>query len=166
MREGIKLARQIGNTEPLKQYIKEEQYPGTSVQTDADWENFLKQSSGTEFHPVGSCSMLPLEQGGVVDGSLKVYGLANVRIVDASVIPIELSSHIGSPTYTVAELAAQIIKKDHGDASANSTSATGSPAQNNASGTSGAGSNGARALALSLTSFAGVAAAMLVTLFL
>ncbi|KAI5827144.1 GMC oxidoreductase [Schizophyllum commune] len=166
MREGIKLARQIGNTEPLKQYIKEEQYPGESVQTDADWENFLKQSSGTEFHPVGSCSMLPLEQGGVVDGSLKVYGLANVRIVDASVIPIELSSHIGSPTYTVAELAAQIIKKDHGDASANSTSATGSPAQNNASGTSGSGSNGARALALPLTSFAGVAAAMLVTLFL
>ncbi|KAL1739382.1 GMC oxidoreductase [Schizophyllum fasciatum] len=172
IREGVKLARQIGNTEPLKQYIKEEQYPGDAVQTDADWENFLRTSASTEFHPVGSCSMLPLEQGGVVDGSLKVYGLANVRVVDASVIPIELSSHIGSPTYAVAELAAQIIAKDHGAQtdSADAATTSGSPSQNNASGNSSpatGNSNGARALTLPLASFVGASAtAMLVTLFL
>ncbi|KAL1737789.1 GMC oxidoreductase-domain-containing protein, partial [Schizophyllum fasciatum] len=172
IREGVKLARQIGNTEPLKQYIKEEQYPGDAVQTDADWENFLRTSASTEFHPVGSCSMLPLEQGGVVDGSLKVYGLANVRVVDASVIPIELSSHIGSPTYAVAELAAQIIAKDHGAQtdSADAAASSGSPSQNNASGNSSpatGNSNGARALALPLASFVGASAtAMLLTLFL
>jgi choline dehydrogenase len=56
--------------------------------------------------------MLPLELGGVVDSKLKVYGTNNVRVVDASVIPVELTGHTVGPLYAVAEKAADIIKND------------------------------------------------------
>lgn len=54
--------------------------------------------------------MLPQDQGGVVDANLRVYGLANVRVADASVVPIALSTHLMSSTYGVAEQAGNIIR--------------------------------------------------------
>lgn len=54
--------------------------------------------------------MLPREEGGVVDANLRVYGLANVRIADASVPPMSLSTHLMASTYGVAEQAANIIR--------------------------------------------------------
>lgn len=54
--------------------------------------------------------MLPREQGGVVDANLRVYGLANVRVADASVPPISLSTHLMASTYGVAEQASNIIR--------------------------------------------------------
>lgn len=94
LREGLKLARKIGQTPPLSSAILSEVSPGASVQSDDDWDAFAAQNFGTEFHPSCSCAMLPLEQGGVVDANLKVYGLANVRVADASVYPIQFAAHV------------------------------------------------------------------------
>lgn len=52
------------------------------------------------------------ELGGVVDSRLKVYGLRNVRCVDASVLPIQLSAHLSSSLYGIAEKAAEMIAED------------------------------------------------------
>lgn len=71
---------------------------------------WLRDSASTEFHPSSSCAMLPREQGGVVDANLRVYGLANVRVADASVPPIALSTHLMASTYGVAEQASHIIR--------------------------------------------------------
>lgn len=54
--------------------------------------------------------MLPRELGGVVDANLRVYGLGNVRVADASVVPISLSTHLMASTYGVAEQASSIIR--------------------------------------------------------
>jgi choline dehydrogenase len=75
LREGLKLARKLGNTAPLSSAVLSEISPGSSVQSDDDWDAFAAKSFGTEFHPSCSCAMLPLDQGGVVDANLKVYGL-------------------------------------------------------------------------------------------
>lgn len=75
LRQGIKLARTIGSTAPFKDALGAEVTPGPDVQTDADIENWLRNTAGTEFHPCGACAMLPKAQGGVVDANLKVYGL-------------------------------------------------------------------------------------------
>ena len=50
--------------------------------------------------------------GGVVDARLRVYGTANVRVVDAAVLPMQLSAHLSSTLYGVAEKAADLIKED------------------------------------------------------
>jgi hypothetical protein len=54
--------------------------------------------------------MLPREKGGVVDAKVRVYGLSNVRVADASVPPIALSTHLMASTYGVAELASALIR--------------------------------------------------------
>lgn len=57
----------------------------------------------TEFHPSGTCAMLPLEQGGVVDSHLRVWGTQNLRIVDASIFPMVPAAHLQAVVYGVAE---------------------------------------------------------------
>ncbi|KAJ5450942.1 Glucose-methanol-choline oxidoreductase [Penicillium cf. griseofulvum] len=115
--EGIKLARKIGETNPMSKSLTNETSPGSSVQSDEEWVEWLRKSAGTEFHPSSSCAMLPEKQGGVVDANLRVYGLTNVRVADASIIPISLSTHLMSSTYGVAEQASDIIREYHNVAS-------------------------------------------------
>ena len=64
------------------------------------------------FHPSGSCAMRPRARGGVVDPRLCVHGVARLRIVDASVFPLEPLGNIQSVVYAVAERAADLIKED------------------------------------------------------
>lgn len=95
----------------MSKVLTNETTPGSSVQTDDEWIEWLRKSAGTEFHPSSSCAMLPEKQGGVVDANLLVYGLSNVRVADASVIPIALSTHLMSSTYGIAEQASDIIRE-------------------------------------------------------
>ncbi|PKI84081.1 hypothetical protein MVES_001910 [Malassezia vespertilionis] len=112
LREGFKLARAVGNQAPLKDYLDQEEKPGSSVTSDDQWEQWLRGIIGTEFHPSGTSSMLPEELGGVVDPNLLVYGTQNLRVIDASVPPIPLSCHLMSVTYGVAEIGSEIVKKN------------------------------------------------------
>ena len=57
----------------------------------------------TEFHPSGTLAMLPLEQGGVVDSHLRVYGTQNLRVVDAGIFPLIPAAHLQAVVYGVAE---------------------------------------------------------------
>lgn len=57
----------------------------------------------TEFHPSGTCAMLPLDKGGVVDPHLRVWGTENLRIVDASIFPLVPAAHLQAVVYGVAE---------------------------------------------------------------
>lgn len=103
---GLEYLRKIGGTKEYSSYISEEVVPGKGT----DLEKFLvKEGTVTEYHPVGTCSNLPREKGGVVDPTLRVYGTSNVRVVDASVIPIEISAHIMRTVYGVAEYGSDLI---------------------------------------------------------
>lgn len=78
--------------------------------TDDEWEIYLKSKFRSAWHPVGSTAMLPKPMGGVVDANLLVYGTANVRVADASVLPFQVNGHTSATVYAVAEKAADIIK--------------------------------------------------------
>ncbi|EJD38889.1 alcohol oxidase [Auricularia subglabra TFB-10046 SS5] len=113
LRQGLRIANQLGNTEPLKSIMTGQVLPppgAVADDTDAEWDAFLQGQIGTEFHPSSSCAMLPLSLGGVVDAHLRVYGLANVRVADASVPPIVFSAHLMASTYGLAEHASDLIR--------------------------------------------------------
>lgn len=81
--------------------------PGASVTDDATILEYIKSTVLPVWHASGTCRMLPLSEGGVVDSRLRVYGVQNLRVVDASIF------HIQGPTYMVAEKAADMIKQDY-----------------------------------------------------
>ncbi|KAK4560783.1 hypothetical protein LTR86_005362 [Recurvomyces mirabilis] len=110
-----KYMRQIFTTAPFSQAFVSEYEPGLDVipnntsSSDAKWEAYVRNNTNTFYHPVGTCAMLPRKDGGVVDPTLKVYGTSNLRVVDASVIPILVSAHPQTGIYGIAERAAEII---------------------------------------------------------
>lgn len=75
-------------------------------------KEYIRRTVRGGNHWVGSCSMMPREMGGVVDSRLRVYGCKNLRVCDASVVPIVSRSNTMAVVYGVAELGAQIIKED------------------------------------------------------
>ncbi|KAI9676550.1 MAG: hypothetical protein M1817_000709 [Caeruleum heppii] len=86
--------------------------PGYSEVTKDNVRDFIKNTVNSEYHPIGTCSMEPKNKGGVVDARLKVYGTANLRVVDASVFPLHVRGNPVSLVYAVAEKAADLIKAD------------------------------------------------------
>ncbi|TFY61040.1 hypothetical protein EVG20_g7208 [Dentipellis fragilis] len=111
MVNAVKFARKIATTEPFHHEGVEFFDPPEDVLNDSEvLREWCRNTTESIFHPVGSSSMLPRSDGGVVDPNLKVYGTKNLRVVDASVIPIQLSCHPQATIYGLAEKAADIIK--------------------------------------------------------
>ncbi|KAK4231465.1 putative GMC oxidoreductase [Podospora fimiseda] len=109
----LKFARKLAlETEPLKSIVVGEYDPGLDAVDNSDerLEEFVRRTTGTIFHPMTTAAMLPRRDGGVVDSKLAVYGTTgNLRVVDASVIPVQISAHPQSAVYGIAERAAEII---------------------------------------------------------
>ncbi|KAA1098338.1 hypothetical protein PGT21_033763 [Puccinia graminis f. sp. tritici] len=107
--QGGKQIRKIMAQDAFKDIILDEQYPGPSVQTQEQWEESIRKRASTSYHPIGTCSMLPQSESGVVDPQLRVYGTQNLRVVDASILPVQLTSHPAMTVYAIAEKAAEMI---------------------------------------------------------
>jgi choline dehydrogenase-like flavoprotein len=105
MADILRFTRRYYLDNPLtKQFGAVENEPGTAVQTDAQWRDYLEETlSPSEFHPAGTCAMLPRELGGVVDEELRVYGVTGLRVVDASVMPTLPGGNTCQTVYAVAE---------------------------------------------------------------
>lgn len=73
-------------------------------------KDYVRTTALSSYHPVGTCAMLPRGQGGVVSNRLIVYGTKNVRVVDASIMPLIPRGNIQSTVYAVAERASDLIK--------------------------------------------------------
>ena len=115
----IKYIRKIANTAPLSSVWVSEYEPGlaavpatTTPADEAKWREFALATTLSIFHPVGTCAMLPRNKGGVVNPKLVVYGTTNLRVVDASIMPILVSGHIQTAVYGIAERAAELIIQD------------------------------------------------------
>jgi choline dehydrogenase len=85
---------------------------GKFPKTLEEAKEYVGKNTVTEYHPVGTCAMLPKEKGGAVSDKLRVYGTSNVRVADASVFPTHVQGNIVSLVYALAEKAADIIKDD------------------------------------------------------
>ncbi|KII87002.1 hypothetical protein PLICRDRAFT_43712 [Plicaturopsis crispa FD-325 SS-3] len=107
---GMRQARQITQTEPLASLVERPSSPPANVTSDADYLGWLKQFTGSVYHPVGTAPLAPRNIGGVVDQNLRVYGTSNLRVVDGSVIPFLFAAHTQSTIYAVAERVSDMIK--------------------------------------------------------
>ncbi len=105
MVEGLKFVRRICATPPMRDYVTDEFLPGDKVKTDEDWLAYCREMGETVFHPTSTCSM-----GTVVDEELRVKGVNNLRVVDASVMPAVPSGNINAAVIAVAEKAADMIR--------------------------------------------------------
>ena len=84
--EGGRLIREICKATPLARYVTQESLPGESVQSDTDWEAYARTNSILMYHACGSCRMGSDEEA-VVDHRLRVRGVDNLWIADASIMP-------------------------------------------------------------------------------
>ena len=105
MVEGLKFVRRICATPPMRDYITDEFLPGEKVKTDEEWLAYCREMGETVFHPTSTCSM-----GAVVDEQLRVKGVNNLRVADASVMPAVPSGNINAAVIAVAEKAADLIR--------------------------------------------------------
>ena len=108
--EGIKLARRIAQAKALEIFRGAEVWPGDSARNDEAISEFIRNTSETLYHPVGTCKM-GSDSLAVVDARLRAYGLEGLRVVDASVIPSHIAGHTNAPTIMIAEKAADMIKQ-------------------------------------------------------
>lgn len=106
--EGVRMARRIAAAEPLAALLHMEFSPGPNATSDAALEAAIRATSGCVWHPVGTCRMGPGADA-VVDPTLKVHGLRNLRVVDASVMPQITSANTNLPTIMLAEKAADLV---------------------------------------------------------
>ncbi|KAH7376836.1 hypothetical protein B0T11DRAFT_309375 [Plectosphaerella cucumerina] len=109
-RDGLRsMAKLMLDTEFGKEYIEGETAPDNvdPIRLDSSDEYLderIANGAVTSWHPHGGCSM-----GKVVDSGLKVSGFENLYVVDSSVIPVALSTHLMAPVYALAEQAAAIL---------------------------------------------------------
>ena len=106
--ESIKVARKIAQANSIKEHILDEFVPGNSFSSDEELLEAARNHSQSIYHPVGTCKM-GHDKESVVDDQLRVHGVKNLRVVDASIMPELVSGNTNAPTMMIAEKAAEMI---------------------------------------------------------
>ena len=105
----IKLARQLFQNSAFDEFRGEEIAPGAEVNSDEALVAYIRDTSSTVWHPVGTCKM-GTDPMAVVDPELRVYGVKGLRVVDASIMPTITTGNTNAPTIMIGEKAADLIK--------------------------------------------------------
>ncbi|KAI8962822.1 putative GMC oxidoreductase [Daldinia sp. FL1419] len=112
-----RLSQSLWYTSPINNLVvgdlvpRDETLPRNA--TDAQWAAFITSTVSPNHHPIGTLSMMSRGLGGVVDHQFKVYGTSNVRVIDASVLPMQISGHLTATLYAMSERAAEFIKSSY-----------------------------------------------------
>lgn len=80
--------------------------------SDDDIDSYIRKFLNASLHATSSCRMASEADGGVVGQDLRVHGIRNLRVADASVFPALTSAHTVAPTFLIAERCADFIKRD------------------------------------------------------
>ena len=108
MLECVRLSREILNQPAFKPFRAHEIHPGNEVTSRNGLIDFIRNKAETIYHPVGTCRM-GSDPHSVVDPELKVRGIENLRVIDASIMPTLVGGNTNAPTIMIAEKAADMI---------------------------------------------------------
>ena len=106
---GVRRAREIAASEPLRSSVRRELLPGEGVEADDDLEADLRRRVDLLYHPVGTCRM-GTDDDAVVDAELRVRGVHGLRVIDASIMPLIPGGNTNAPTMMIAERGADLIR--------------------------------------------------------
>ena len=108
--DGVKFLRKLAAQPAMRSVIGSEIAPGPSVQSDEQLEADIRARSGTVYHPVGTCRMGLDQSDAVVDSQGRVFGVAKLRIIDASIFRGQISVNTNATTIALAhKIAAEIV---------------------------------------------------------
>lgn len=111
LRSGFEMVRDVASQKPLDPFRGVETNPGPDCRTPAQIDAFIRKTAWTVHHPLGTCKMgAENDETAVVDPKLRVRGVENLRVVDASVMPDMPGGNINSPVIAIAERAADLIQ--------------------------------------------------------
>ena len=108
MLEGLKLVRRMAQTPQLARWISTEYDPGPQCTSDEHLVDFIRNKAMTVYHPVGTCKM-GSDADAVVDQQLRVHGMQQLRVIDASIMPTVTSGNTNAPVIMIAEKASDMI---------------------------------------------------------
>jgi|TARA_R110001583_G_scaffold67919_3_gene193782 choline dehydrogenase-like flavoprotein len=108
MIKGVRIAKKILSTPPLSSTHVNFIFPDENCNSEQEIHQFLKEKCNTIYHPVGTCKM-GQDELSVVDEQLKVHGIKQLRVVDASIMPTLISGNTNAPTMMIAAKAADMI---------------------------------------------------------
>ena len=108
LRAGLRFVRKFFATAPAADLVQQELMPGAAIESDADLDAHIRRSAGTAMHPTSTCAM-GADAMAVVDAQLRVRGIAALRVVDASVMPLIVGGNTNAPVIMIAEKAADMI---------------------------------------------------------
>lgn len=109
LREGLRIARRIFDTEPFRSMIATEVEPGPQYQGDAGLDEAVRALVDITHHPVGTCRM-GSDAGSVVDPHLRVRGVEGLRVADASIMPLLPAANTNASAIMIGEKAADLIR--------------------------------------------------------
>jgi choline dehydrogenase len=108
LRDSIRIARELIAQPAFDDFRGPEYGPGKAAKSDADLDDYIRNTAESVYHHSGTCKMGNDEMA-VVDNQLRVRGVEKLRVVDASVFPRIITGNIMAATYVVAEKAADMI---------------------------------------------------------
>ncbi len=106
--EAIRFSRKLIETEAMDEFRGKEISPGKKVQSDEEILDFVAREGESAYHPCGTCKM-GYDDMAVVDNKMKVHGVDNLWVVDASIMPYITNGNIYAPVMMIAEKAADDI---------------------------------------------------------
>jgi choline dehydrogenase-like flavoprotein len=106
--DGMRLARRIFASSAFAKYQAVESSPGSAAVSDAELAGYVRAEAYTVHHPVSTCRM-GNDAAAVVDPTLRVVGLDNLRVADASVFPSIIGGNTNAAVVMVAEKASDMI---------------------------------------------------------
>jgi choline dehydrogenase len=111
--DGLRMCRDIAARPAMQRYIESEYLPGAQVRTDDELLAYARQFGGTIYHPCGTCKMGRDPEGphgAVVDDTLRVHGIAGLRVADASIMPTLVSGNTNAACIMIGEKASDLMK--------------------------------------------------------
>ncbi|WP_425062972.1 choline dehydrogenase [Pyruvatibacter mobilis] len=109
MRDGIRATEEIFRQQAFDPYRGDRLKPPAGVNTDDEYDAWIRATAETLYHPVGTCKM-GTDDMAVVDPSMKVRGVEGLRVVDASIMPTLVGANTNAPTIMIAEKTADMIR--------------------------------------------------------